>query len=736
MHKIAYKHKSGEKYLTSPARNHIMKEKAEGSCSASEGKTMTRRKCILIAVLFAGSMLSIAAGCSRTKYEKLAAPQNFEMAWNDVLSWDEVEGADRYAVTVGDATYETSSPSIDLMDITVSSTSRTAAQGISVVPGDSFTLSVAAKSAGGEEYDSEPSEFSYTTLTAVYGFSAGELTFREIREPSTGLTASRKLIMPEKINGIPVNRIANFNELLLEEGISVLRLPNTLTETNVFFESKEGQPETPLRISLPSMMRETSEAFCGNLTRLHEVTFPATLTTLGTRAFYGCTSLDHVVLPAGLRTIEGGAFLGCTSLKDLSIEEGNPALRLEGGTNVMTTGERPTLVIALAPTVPEDAVALGAYVFSNVENAAEIALPAGLETIGDGAFAGASIERITFPDGLKEIGAYAFEGCTKLTSATLPPALKTVGASAFYGSALEEVTLPDGLEEIWEYAFANCRLKEVRLPSSITFVGNYSFGANPIEELTIEEGVGTIGAGAFIRCNLRHVFIPRTASAIGAYAFYANPLEEVVLSRGVMSIGFQAFSSNANGQDEDGNTYTAGSLSVVLPDTVTNIGSAAFTNATVYAPFERSALPAGWSQGTDIAALAFFGMEPDFENETYLWYTQSDIVYGCTLAYEKNVPYVTGLKNCSVEQSGSLPAELPYRSGYTLLGFSSEEGGEVSYPLTEEGYEVRLISPRGSAIGTMMRPGRYGAYLFLSGAEWAGSLPASGAIYAVWEKAE
>ena len=485
MHKIAYKHKSGEKYLTSPARNHIMKEKAEGSCSASEGKTMTRRKCILIAVLFAGSMLSIAAGCSRTKYEKLAAPQNFEMAWNDVLSWDEVEGADRYAVTVGDATYETSSPSIDLMDITVSSTSRTAAQGISVVPGDSFTLSVAAKSAGGEEYDSEPSEFSYTTLTAVYGFSAGELTFREIREPSTGLTASRKLIMPEKINGSPVNRIANFNELLLEKGISVLRLPNTLTETNVFFESKEGQPETPLRISLPSMMRETSEAFCGNLTRLHEVTFPATLTTLGTRAFYGCTSLDHVVLPAGLRTIEGGAFLGCTSLKDLSIEEGNPALRLEGGTNVMTTGERPTLVIALAPTVPEDAVALGAYVFSNVENAAEIALPAGLETIGDGAFAGASIERITFPDGLKEIGAYAFEGCTKLTSATLPPALKTVGASAFYGSALEEVTLPDGLEEIWEYAFANCRLKEVRLPSSITFVGNYSFGANPIEELTI-----------------------------------------------------------------------------------------------------------------------------------------------------------------------------------------------------------------------------------------------------------
>lgn len=55
------------------------------------------------------------------------------------------------------------------------------------------------------------------------------------------------------------------------------------------------------------------------------------------------------------------------------------------------------------------------------------------------------------------IGAYAFRGCTYLKSIEINPAIRYIGEYAFYGSGLVRVTLPAELEAVGDFAFVNCR---------------------------------------------------------------------------------------------------------------------------------------------------------------------------------------------------------------------------------------------------------------------------------------
>ena len=47
-----------------------------------------------------------------------------------------------------------------------------------------------------------------------------------------------------------------------------------------------------------------------------------TVTSIGYKAFYGCSSLTSINIPEGLTSIEYGAFSGCKSLTSIKIPEG------------------------------------------------------------------------------------------------------------------------------------------------------------------------------------------------------------------------------------------------------------------------------------------------------------------------------------------------------------------------------------------------------------------------------
>ena len=52
------------------------------------------------------------------------------------------------------------------------------------------------------------------------------------------------------------------------------------------------------------------------------IALPASLTSIGERAFYGCYSMTSIELPAGLTTIGDGAFDGCSSMLSIALPAG------------------------------------------------------------------------------------------------------------------------------------------------------------------------------------------------------------------------------------------------------------------------------------------------------------------------------------------------------------------------------------------------------------------------------
>lgn len=97
-------------------------------------------------------------------------------------------------------------------------------------------------------------------------------------------------------------------------------------------------------------------------------------------------------------------------------------------------------------TLNDALTTIGKRAFSECSDLASVAIPKGVTTISDFAFAmtdGGSLASVTFANNsaLTEIGKGAFEGADKLTTIALPSSLTTLGAGAFAGcKSLSTVT--------------------------------------------------------------------------------------------------------------------------------------------------------------------------------------------------------------------------------------------------------------------------------------------------------
>ena len=174
----------------------------------------------------------------------------------------------------------------------------------------------------------------------------------------------------------------------------------------------------------------------------------------------------------------------------------------------------------------------------------EFAFGNALTEIGNYAFAYSALRSFSYSTStsLAEIGDYAFAGCLALANITLPDGAKTMGNGVFYGcTALKTVVLPS-VENMGAYTFMGCTaLQKVDFGDTATTTGNYTFRNTPVTTVTL--GTATqvgdyafdgcsklttialtnmtrIGNGAFRNCvALRDVDLS-FATEIGKYAFY------------------------------------------------------------------------------------------------------------------------------------------------------------------------------------------------------------------------
>lgn len=135
-----------------------------------------------------------------------------------------------------------------------------------------------------------------------------------------------------------------------------------------------------------------------------------------------------------------------------------------------------------------------------------------------------SLAKITFADGITYIGSNAFNGYTALTNVKLPSTLLAIGNYAFNGcTALKSLTLPSGILEVGDNTFEGCtNLASITLPDSIISLGNKCFkDCAKLKIAGIPSKIQNIGEYCFSGCtNLAtSIVLPDTLNDVGSSAF-------------------------------------------------------------------------------------------------------------------------------------------------------------------------------------------------------------------------
>ena len=177
---------------------------------------------------------------------------------------------------------------------------------------------------------------------------------------------------------------------------------------------------------------------------------------------------------------------------------------------------------------------------------------------------------LTFDGIVDKIGDGAFSGCITLASITIPDSVTTIGDNAFHSCvSLASVTIPEGVTEIGNDAFAKCYFTAEKFinNSSLDSADNGYWGAW-VCEIIQDDGLCIDGSTAvYCRPNATSVTIPDSVTEIGSAAFLGCfSLTSVTIPEGVTEIGSQAFA------------VCTSLTSVTIPASVTSVSYLAFAH--------------------------------------------------------------------------------------------------------------------------------------------------------------
>lgn len=154
------------------------------------------------------------------------------------------------------------------------------------------------------------------------------------------------------------------------------------------------------------------------------IVVPDNVETIGSLAFYGCTSLISITIPDSVKSIKYWAFRDCTNLTSVTIP--NSVKSIEVGAFMGCTS-------LASVTIGNNVTSVRDYAFCDCESLTSVTIPDSVTSIGFGAFSFClSLTSVTIPDGVTDIRWRAFEGCKRLTSIVIPDSVTNIGNCAFF----------------------------------------------------------------------------------------------------------------------------------------------------------------------------------------------------------------------------------------------------------------------------------------------------------------
>lgn len=246
----------------------------------------------------------------------------------------------------------------------------------------------------------------------------------------------------------------------------------------------------------------------GNIT-IPDTLDDLTVTVIGNRAFYDCTSLTNVTIGNNVTAIGYGPFTSCDNLLNITVAPANPAFMDIDG--VLFDKNQTELIQCPATkagtyVIPDSVIYIGDSAFESCDSLTNVIIEGNVTHIGNFAFRDCvSLNGFIIPDGVTYIGDHAFEYCISLDSLAIPDSVTEIGNYAFdFCSSLTDVIIPDGVTYIGNYAFSLCSsLKTITIPDSVITIGFRAFfWCTGLTEVTIGNSVTTIGSQAFSNCDI------------------------------------------------------------------------------------------------------------------------------------------------------------------------------------------------------------------------------------------
>ena len=428
---------------------------------------------------------------------------------------------------------------------------------------------------------------------------------------------------------VPVNSIADYKVAYLWKGFTNIQPMGTCGDNLTWKLTSEGEliiEGTGEMTSAPWGEYKQSVntiTVCEGVTSIYweafrgckctAVSLPNTLTSIGYQAFNGCP-LTSIVLPQSVKSVDRRVFCDCGSLSSVTLNEGLESL---GGETFRACGSLTSIEI------PASMKTIAGTAFYECTNLASVIINEGVQVIGSGAFSYCyNMASLTLPASITAIGNNAFRQCVKLSyiisNPTTPPTIDN-GSDAFY-EVDKSVPLYVPVESVEAYKAANGWSEFTNIQPMGTCGDNltwkltsegeliiegigemYNYGyyygieapwinyKQSIKKITIEEGVTSIGEFAFEGCDkVVSVVVPANIEYIGGGAFYYCSGELIVngfptSGDPMMGGGFSESSFTkvtiANGITEIPDysfAYCMNLTSIVIPESVTKIGSGAF----------------------------------------------------------------------------------------------------------------------------------------------------------------
>ncbi|WP_400201612.1 leucine-rich repeat protein [Candidatus Methanarcanum hacksteinii] len=303
--------------------------------------------------------------------------------------------------------------------------------------------------------------------------------------------------------------------------------------------------ESLTSIDMTNITNIGASAFEG--TGLTSVTIPSTVSSVGMKAFFGCTSLTNVIFNNTMDTLPESIFEGCSVLKSVKMPNGlkNLSQKSFKGTVALDVGSViwdatiedvlgwPTNVFEGSGVIKLDPTKEGSNLgyrliklnlangssFNSISILVSVTdkldtlgydytykLPSDLIAIYD--YSGKWTKVSISPDNTKYqayLGVlYSGDGKTLLKAPYCYDAedtletLTTIGPRSFSGTNLQTICIPEGVTSIGEYAFSGCAtLQSVNLPESLKMIGRNAFENTQINRLVLPASVESIGRSAF-----------------------------------------------------------------------------------------------------------------------------------------------------------------------------------------------------------------------------------------------